>query len=1288
MSLPITSMTRKIERWLWLVFFLCTIVFMVSWSLAQVMLWGYNRYSKDIELWIETESGYDLSFAQTYNQMSGVNPLLAFKDLKVVHQESGKPLAHAKNIIIELNTLKSIWYFRPVLNEVVVDGLEMTIRQQSDLSWSLDGLVVSGSPVSNDASLEINRWIDLLFYQGNIDIRGALLHLYHADEPFDRAMELDLVLSKQGDYSRIEGEVQGSRNPIDMTFRGEAIELPGDPDFNFDLFIEVEDLDSLDWTDRITLSETYQIDRLATTVRTWINWSYRGVDFVSQSELGDITVRNKEDGRHFKLSSKEILVAGNFSDNHCSINIPQAQVELNGVLKSSDAHRVICDYQGNWWWTTPEVHLETLVDAVSWLPSELETLKKDISVLSPKGTLNHPVAWLNSEGEFRLEAQVEGLSADPWEGAPGATNIHGKLVLEQDRGFINIEAGSTALSFPEVFQRPQHFDRVSGRVDWWYDENVVRAYSDGLKLDSPSIDASVGFAFELEMPADEARLGVDVQVTRGDAGQILEYLPIDLDPSLLTWLQASLPETAVKHGRLLFTTTIDPIVPVKDTLLIDAQAFGKSLEFDPSWPEVENFSGHFALTNQELTAQVHDAVALGNPIQNLNVYFPEIWKEDAYSLDIGVESKSRLERFYRFIENSPLNDTLGAVMGEWEVEGDAKLHTKLTFDLEREEVTAIDVEVNPLAARVVLPDLPEVSQVTGSIYYNDQSLLSVKDLKGKALKGPVELELNTEQDRYVIKGRGTAEVPELLSWQKAPKNFEDYLSGNIKYFFDVALFEQGEVTVDVRSDLQGVVSLLPHPMAKPDPESSVIFVYQGKLSEAETEHAIDVGALNVDLNTALKDGIDRTTISFGQLPKDSRVPDQGTFLFARLAKLDIKSWLEVFADIEVENNKAASGELSVYADLAIEQAQLGSEQLDDLSLSVSSSPSAHRVAVRSRQVAGIVRAPKSDTEAIQVELDYLRLGGEKKLKKEAKKPLTKDELQSRLVYNIDDDPLAGLDPSVIPAMNITIRQLRVAGQDLGVWRGNFQPIKKGTLLTVKDSNTLGFAANGQLWWTFIDGRHTSYLDGNLKAGDVSEVSKKLGYDPTIRSKSAQLDTFLYWDGSPASFNRLRTQGLVDLAMNDGAFLNVSESANTLKLFGLFNLSSLSRRLKLDFSDVYSTGLAFDEVSGQLSLNKEVLVTDSPVTIRGPSSQMLISGTTNLAKETLDYQLRLTVPVSGTLPIAVVVAGVAPIVGGLLLLGQQVWGGVVDQFVGVDYQVSGTWDEPILEAQSKVNTQQN
>ena len=231
MALPLSAMIQKIERWLWLLFFLCAILFMVSWSLAQVLLWGYNHYSKDIEFWIETQSGYDIAFSSSHNQMSGINPLLSFSDLKIVNQETQVPVARIKNLLIELNTLESIWHFRPVFDEFVIDSLESTVRQKDDFSWSVDGVYTSDTELTSEDSIALNRWVDIVFYQGNIDLRDAVIHLYQLDEPFERPIKLDLLVFKEGDITRMEGEIQGERNPIDLSFRGIAEHLPGEPDF-------------------------------------------------------------------------------------------------------------------------------------------------------------------------------------------------------------------------------------------------------------------------------------------------------------------------------------------------------------------------------------------------------------------------------------------------------------------------------------------------------------------------------------------------------------------------------------------------------------------------------------------------------------------------------------------------------------------------------------------------------------------------------------------------------------------------------------------------------------------------------------------------------------------------------------------------------------------------------------------------------------------------------------------------------------------------------------------------
>lgn len=1303
MSLPMSFILRKIERWLWLLFFLCAILFMVSWSFAQVLLWGYSQYNQELEQWLERKTGYDLVFSKSHNQMQGINPLLSFSDLSLVHQQTRAPLINIRHALIELDTVQSLWHVRPVFKEVVIDAPELTVRQKDDFSWAVDGLEITSAPSSSTDSVEINRWIDLLFYQGHFELRDAMIHLYQSGEAFERPMELDLSLTKDGDLTVLEGEVKGKRNPVDFSFRGKAFQLPGEPEFDFDMFIHLNDFDSLDWADQLNIVDNYQVDSLKGGADVWVNWNREEVSFSLQGHVSNFSLLKHDDQKRMSLSAPQLSLSGRFSDDYCSVHLPEVELliddasqllsdqameslssDKNRLVKVISAQRVLCDYAGNWWWTTPSIVLQDLLKITDWLPASSDGLKQTLETLSPQGALEFPVLWLSSEGKFRLESQLQQVSVSAWNGAPGLKNITGQLVVEDGRGYTEFLADETELNFPEVFTAPLLANGIEGRVDWWFDEDSLRVNSRGLTLNSSEIDALVGFAFEWDYPSDEARLGLDISISEAMAGQVPVHLPTTLDTGLLDWLNGALAETAVSEGRLLVTLTLDPAAPVIDTVQIDADLSGKRLTYHKDWPAVEAFSGHFLLDNEQLLTKV-EGVSLGNPLSSVLVHYPNIWDEHAYDMNIEVDARSRLSRLQRFIYSSPLADSVGPVLKEWTFGGEANLATQFSLNMDSDEVTNVSVRVQPLSSSVLIPGLPEVTQLNGVVEYTSDKELFIDELSGKALGGKVVLSQVTTEKGTELKGNGIADVDQLLAWQSLPLQLNTFLEGLTDYSFQ-ALIDSNAVThVKVYSDLQGVVSSLPAPMSKVDKDDSMILVYQGELSDKAQHHVIDVGALNLDYQKN-NQGKDRTVLSFGHTPKESRIPDKGTFVFGRLNTLDMESWvsaistamsdpeLDPLSDTKLAADTAPKApDFSLYTDLSVEHATLGDLDFHTLSVSGSSSLLGHRVAIRSRELAGTVRIP-SDDSAIDVKLDYFLLPeSDEETTSENNEQVTADQ----------EDPLESVDPASIPAVDIQITRLKLGDREVGSWRGSLKPVSNGVLLTVDESRPFGIETQAQGWWTKVNGRHVTFVDALLTTNKLQDVYKSLGYAPNIESDSARVEAYLEWNGSPVAFNKSNAQGLVDFSVKDGRFLNVSDSAETLKVFGLFNLNSWSRRLKLDFSDVYSSGLAFDSIQGTVSVNDGVVETESPIELIGPGSNMLISGETHLDQETLDYQMRLVIPVSGTLPLAVVVAGVAPIVGGLMLLGQGVWGGFVDQFTGVDYQISGTWDDPVMEATSKV-----
>jgi uncharacterized protein YhdP len=59
-----------------------------------------------------------------------------------------------------------------------------------------------------------------------------------------------------------------------------------------------------------------------------------------------------------------------------------------------------------------------------------------------------------------------------------------------------------------------------------------------------------------------------------------------------------------------------------------------------------------------------------------------------------------------------------------------------------------------------------------------------------------------------------------------------------------------------------------------------------------------------------------------------------------------------------------------------------------------------------------------------------------------------------------------------------------------------------------------------------------------------------------------------------------------------------------RLLGVLSLQSLTRRVKLDFTDVFSDGFAFDSITGDARISKGVFVSDN-VHMKGPAADVYL-----------------------------------------------------------------------------------
>src|SRR5690606_1490939 len=82
-----------------------------------------------------------------------------------------------------------------------------------------------------------------------------------------------------------------------------------------------------------------------------------------------------------------------------------------------------------------------------------------------------------------------------------------------------------------------------------------------------------------------------------------------------------------------------------------------------------------------------------------------------------------------------------------------------------------------------------------------------------------------------------------------------------------------------------------------------------------------------------------------------------------------------------------------------------------------------------------------------------------------------------------------------------------------------------------------------------------------------------------------------WPGSPDDLSLSELSGSVSARLDDGVILEQNNSAQLFRIFNLLNTVTLWRRLRLDFTDLYERGVAFDAISGKAQIINGLLTLD-------------------------------------------------------------------------------------------------
>ena len=212
------------------------------------------------------------------------------------------------------------------------------------------------------------------------------------------------------------------------------------------------------------------------------------------------------------------------------------------------------------------------------------------------------------------------------------------------------------------------------------------------------------------------------------------------------------------------------------------------------------------------------------------------------------------------------------------------------------------------------------------------------------------------------------------------------------------------------------------------------------------------------------------------------------------------------------------------------------------------------------------------------------------------------------------------------------------------------------------------------------------LDFNLNSGDVGKLLERFGYKESFQKGEAKLEGILQWQGRPTSIDYPSLAGKLSVDVKNGQFSKFEPGVG--RLLGLISLQSVLKRLTLNFSDVFSQGLAFSEIEGEFDIQNGIFKTlnDKPLKITAPAATVQISGQTDLAKETQNISATIYPEVGFFTSLGL--AMVNPIAGAASALVSSVGKNPIDKLFNYKYHIAGTWDNPIVDGEEKTEVAKN
>ncbi len=884
---------------------------------------------------------------------------------------------------------------------------------------------------------------------------------------------------------------------------------------------------------------------------------------------------------------------------------------------------------------------------------------------------------------WRIAAAGEGLGIDQAESLPGIEGLSAQLRADQDGGTLRLGSETLRLDLAPAFDRILTFDQFSAVLGW------TRVPDGGLRLNGRSLhvengDLSARARFSLDLPAagDAAAgpfLDLRARLRDGNGGNIRPYLPVGiLHPDLTRWLSRAVVDGDIPQADLILRG------PLKDypfrehqgrfELLLELE--GGVLDYLEGWPRIEAISGRLHFLDQGLDIQVSSGRILNSALEAAQAEIPDLW--DPPRIRIQGETEGPLADGLRILGETPLAAQLGPLARSLEADGGSHLVLDLDVPLARGEPLRADGRITwPGPAEIGLKGTPlRLTDLDGALDFTVDSL-SAEAISAQLWGRPVTLTIATgnagDPDAAVtrIGSRGRSPVTELAA--RLPSPAWVLVGGDLDWTLGVDLrladLRRAKPTLDLQLDsrLSGLTLDLPAPLGKTAAETRPLALSGSLVPGESLALQGTVGDLGLDLDLSLAQGprLKRGRVRLGSAAPPAEAP--GLVVDGALDRLDLEVWTDWWKVVRPrllpgtsDATPGAEPFALTYADLRVAELRLGEGRLTDAQVRAVPQDDGWDLRLESKELSGRLNVPPRGSGApLDIGLERLDL---------------------RALVGSEDSAepgapgASGRHREPLPALDLRVADLRWGDAGLGRLSLTLRPELSGLRLPHLELRGPGDTRlTGDATWTDGEGGGRSRATVELESADTGLLLRALDYAPVLSAAPLTAKAQLNWPGGLTDFAPVTSDGRIEAQVGAGRILALEPGVG--RVLGFFNLGALSRRLTLDFTDIYERGFSFER------MDADIRVGDGQAELRrfdieGPASTIHANGFTDLRARTFNQTVTVEPRIGSSVALATAVAG-GPVAGAAVYLVDKVIGGAIDKLGSYQYQVTGPWSDPEL-----------